>query len=103
MSWLSQSDPNLFFSATDFREKTKKRPCARFKKTKELVTFTLAAEVYSIPNMSVLKSNTQEPNDHDNYNANNLCPLSHITSYLWDFHALICGNGWYDFSLPIDT
>ena len=43
-----------------FSRKNKKNDLARFKKTKELVTFTLAAEVYSIPNMSVLKNNTQE-------------------------------------------
>ena len=49
------------------------------------------------------KSNTKDPNDYDNYNANNLCLLSLVTSYLWNFHALICGNSWYDFSLPIDT
>ena len=50
---ISSFPPQIF-------AKKQKNDLARFKKTKELVTFTLAAEVYSIPNMSVLKNNTQE-------------------------------------------
>jgi len=51
---ISSFPPQIF-------AKKQKNDLARFKKTKELVTFTLAAEVYSIPNMSVLKNNTQKP------------------------------------------